>query len=235
MPPTKGHEAAEPIPVTGIHLWEPHPPQGEKPLEWFLLTSLAVDSGEQAAELVQFYLQRWRIEDFFRVLKTGCQSESLELRTAVRRQRAITINTLIAWRLMVMTQLGRQVPEGDPKVIFSRRELTVLQEFAQEVKEQPPLTIQQAVLLVAMMGGYQNRKHDPEPGNEIRWRGLSPINRNREGTGDGTPPGPSTTQGISGQVSRLQWLLSAEKETINREARTHRKTSAMATGNRIAY
>ena len=32
-----------------------------------------------------------------------------------------------------------------------------------------------AVLLVAILGGYQNRKHDPPPGHQIMWRGYERI------------------------------------------------------------
>ena len=28
------------------------------------------------------------------------------------------------------------------------------------------------MLLVAILGGYQNRKHDPPPGHQIMWRGY---------------------------------------------------------------
>ena len=42
------------------------------------------------------HLKRWRIEDFFRVLKSGCRAEHLAFHTADRLQRAITINAVIA-------------------------------------------------------------------------------------------------------------------------------------------
>ena len=32
-----------------------------------------------------------------------------------------------------------------------------------------------AVLLLAILGGYQNRKHEPPPGNQIMWRGYERI------------------------------------------------------------
>ena len=28
------------------------------------------------------------------------------------------------------------------------------------------------MLLVALLGGYQNRKHDPPPGHQLMWRGY---------------------------------------------------------------
>ena len=35
-----------------------------------------------------------------------------------------------------------------------------------------PRNLAGAVLLVAVLGGYQNRKHDPPPGHQIMWRGY---------------------------------------------------------------
>ncbi len=46
--------------------------------------------------MVRHYLQCWRVEDFFRVLKPGCKVEHLAFRTADRLQRAIAINAVIA-------------------------------------------------------------------------------------------------------------------------------------------
>ncbi len=43
-----------------------------------------------------------------------------------------------------------------------------------------PRNLAGAVLLVALLGGYQNRKHDPPPGHQIMWRGyerMSPLRR----------------------------------------------------------
>ena len=67
-------------------------------VEWFLLTSLDVDSFDTAVESIEYYLKRWRVEDFFRVLKSGCRAEHLAFHTAERLQRAITINAVIASR-----------------------------------------------------------------------------------------------------------------------------------------
>ena len=88
------------------HVVETAPPAGEVPTEWRLLTTLDVRTAKDAAEVVGYYLQRWRIEDFFRVLKSGCRTESLLFRTADRLQRAVAVN---AWRIMVTALLGRQV------------------------------------------------------------------------------------------------------------------------------
>ena len=103
-----------------MHLVETDPPEGEKPVQWSLLTSLEVSSAEQAEEVVEHYLQRWRI---FRVLKSGCGAQRLRFRTAVRLQRAIAVRSVIAWRLMVLTLLGREVPALEAELLFTAAEL----------------------------------------------------------------------------------------------------------------
>ena len=73
---------------------------------------------------------RWRIEDWHRVLKSGCRIEELAHQTAERLKRAIAINLVIAWRIMLMTLLGRECPELPAEVLFSDLELTVLRAYA---------------------------------------------------------------------------------------------------------
>ncbi len=72
------------LPCPPVHVVETAPPGGEAPAEWRLLTTLDVRTAKDAAETVGFHLQRWRIEDFFRALKSGCRTELLLFRTAVR-------------------------------------------------------------------------------------------------------------------------------------------------------
>ena len=167
--------ASEPVPMSAVHILETNPPADEKPLQWFLLTSLAIDDAATAAEIVGHYLQRWRIEDFFRVLKSGCKTEFLLFRTADRLQRAIAINAVIAWRIMVMTLLGRQVPECEAELMFNDHELAFLHDYAAQAGLAPPDTLGKSVQLVAHLGGYRGRKPDPEPGNQIMWQGYSML------------------------------------------------------------
>ena len=165
-------EGFEPVTLWAVHVRESVAPEGEKPVEWFLLTSVRVDCLEAALETVGHYLRRWRVEDFFRVLKSGCRAEHLAFHTAERLQRAITINTVIAWRLMLMTLLGREVPQCDAELLFGDVELRFLNDYAADCGLGAPHTLAAAVLLVALLGGYQNRKHDPPPGHQLMWRGY---------------------------------------------------------------
>ena len=77
---------------------------------------------------------------------------------------------------MLMTLLGRDVPESPAELIFNDHEISFLEDYAATFHLQPPEDLAAAVLLVAIFGGYQNRKHDPPPGNQIMWRGLERLN-----------------------------------------------------------
>ena len=143
-PPTLA--GAEPVALSTVHVRETAPPPGEPAVEWFLLTSLDVDSTETAVAVIGYYLRRWRIEDLFRVLKSGCRVEHLAFHTADRLQRAVTINTVIAWRLMVMTLLGRDVPGCDAQLLFTDIELRFLTDYAEELGLPPPDHLAAAVL-----------------------------------------------------------------------------------------
>ena len=61
---------------SGVHAREEQPPPAVKPLEWFVLTTLRVTSADDATRILGWYALRWRIEEYFRVLKSGCCERS---------------------------------------------------------------------------------------------------------------------------------------------------------------
>ena len=115
-----------------MYVREKKPPQGTERLEWFLLTTIAIMSVEDALQCVEWDKLRWRIEDWHRVLKSGCRIEKLAHKTAERLKRAVAINRVIAWRIMLMTLLGREVPLLPAEVMFSDLEIDVLNAYAQK-------------------------------------------------------------------------------------------------------
>jgi len=165
----------EPITLWVIHVRETDPPEGVKRLEWFILTTGRIEGVDDAIERLDWYALRWRIEDWHRVLKTGCRVEELGHETAERLKRAVAINLVIAWRIMLMTLLGRECPGLPADILFSEVELRLLKAFARQRKLEGPATLGIAVKLVARLGGYMARNSDPPPGHEVMWRGLSTL------------------------------------------------------------
>ena len=87
------------------------------------------------------FRSRWRIEDWHRVLKSGCRIEALQHKTAERLKRAIGINLVIAWRIMLMTLLGRECPQLPAEVFFSDLEIEVLQAYSKKNASPNPPTL----------------------------------------------------------------------------------------------
>ena len=73
--------------VDAVLVSEVDPPRNVPKLEWLLLTSFSVDSPADAKFVVDGYAQRWRIEEFHRVWKSGaCNVERTQLRDVDRIQ-----------------------------------------------------------------------------------------------------------------------------------------------------
>src|SRR3990170_3205056 len=113
--------------IYALLVFEPHPPKGAKALRWVLLTTLPIDSRKQALRCLRWYTLRWRIEEWHRVLKSGCRIESHQHHSAEKLARAIAIDAVIAWRVMLLTLLGREVPEIPSEMIFAPWECTLLE------------------------------------------------------------------------------------------------------------
>lgn len=133
--PPKYYADKDPIDLWVIHAVESSPPAGTAPVEWFLLTTVNITSSEDAIQCLRWYCLRWRIEDWHRVLKSGCAIERIAHDTAERIRRAIAINLVIAWRIMLMTLLGRETPGLPAEVLFSDIELQVLRAYSKKTPE----------------------------------------------------------------------------------------------------
>ena len=165
---------AAPVELWVVHVREEQPPPTAEPLEWFLLTTLRVTSAVDATRILQWYALRWRIEEYFRVLKSGCKVEELQHHTAERLERAMAIKMVIGWRIQLMVQLGREVPDLPGDLLFSDGELLVLATFARSRKLPPPARLGDAVGLVARLGGWLGRTRDP-PGAQLMWHGYTQL------------------------------------------------------------
>ena len=139
-----------------------------------MLTTLPVTSTADATQVLRWYALRWRIEEYFRVLKSGCKVEELQHHAAERLERAIAIKMVVGWRIQLMVQLGREVPELPGELLFSDGELRVLATFARSRTLPPPTRLGDAVGLVGRLGGWLGRTRDP-PGAQLLWHGYTQL------------------------------------------------------------
>lgn len=175
------HRVKEKLPP--ISLWavwadEETPPAGTQAVSWLLLTTVAVHSFEEACERVQWYTCRWLIEVYHKVLKSGCRVEQRQFECADHLQRYLALESIIAWRVLFLTMLGRELPNLPCEAVLEAHEWQALYCFIHKTNTPPPQppTLHQATRWIAQLGGFLGRTHDGEPGPTVIWRGLQRLN-----------------------------------------------------------
>jgi len=172
-PPYRKGKKLPAITVNAVWVREIAPPPGCEPLDWLLFTSLAVGTLDEALRVVDYYCCRWQIELFFRVMKSGCTVEKLQLQSDARLRAAIALYAIIAWRVMYVVRLGRECPQLPCTAVFADQEWKSLWTVSKKgpLPDQPP-SLGEVVKLVAALGGWLGRKGDGPPGLKTFWIGL---------------------------------------------------------------
>jgi hypothetical protein len=150
-----------------------------KPLFWRLVTNVPVTDFESAVERIQWYGKRWSIEEFHRILKSGCCVEDRQLETVKRLSKIIMVDVLVAWRVLELTRAARRAERMKAGEYFGGDELAVLKQL--QLKKGKVMTteatMREVVRLVAQLGGFLARKGDGDPGPMTLWRGLECLSQ----------------------------------------------------------
>jgi len=151
------------------------PPGVKEPICWQLITNLPVLSFDEAAQKIDWYTKRWRIEDFHYTLKSGCAIEKRQASSGEKLEKLIALYSVIAVDILRMTWLARVNPDLSCELLFSDDEWKILCCVATKTRTPPalPPSIYQAVRFIAILGGFLNRNSDGEPGVKSVWIGLS--------------------------------------------------------------
>jgi len=170
-------EVAVSLSVSAVWARELRPPKGATPLAWMLLTSVDVTDFESAVERINWYKQRWSVEIFHKIMKSGCQVEKCRLQTADRLERYLTLFSVIAWKIHALTHENRHDPKGPCSRILQPHEWQSLYCKIHRTDQPPvkPPTIREAVRMIAQLGGFLARKGDGEPGIITIWRGWQRL------------------------------------------------------------
>ena len=153
---------------------ESNPPAGVTPVYWVLLTSLPVQSFDDAWQVIEDYEHRWLIEEYHKVIKTGCNIEGPALRTAGRLEPFIGLISVIGIRLFQMKLLGRSQRTPQAKTHVPGSWLKCLKLARPKVKF-TDMTVYEFFRELAKMGGFLGRKHDGEPGWQTVWEGFKKL------------------------------------------------------------
>mgnify|MGYP006428947603 CR=1 FL=1 len=194
IPPPKNKRDLDTVTLDAVRATEIDPPEQVHPLEWTLLTTVPTASAQDACERLQWYATRWQIEVYHRTLKSGCRIEDRYLGNAERIETALAIDLVVAWRVFWLTKWARERPDTPSSAVLEPDEwkaLLVRTDVNRDPGPEDEPTLYQAMLLIAQLGGYQDRRRDP--GTQTIWRGLQRI------------------QDIADVYRKLKELLTAER------------------------
>jgi hypothetical protein len=177
LPPEQpsGHSRRQPLAVWALRVWEPTAPAGEEPIEWFLLTNVAVETVADAWERVDWYCTRWVIEEYHKAKKTGCAIEDPQFETVEAMQPMIALLSVVAISLLNLRAMSRDPSQQDEPAskVVPEEEVRVLSGW--RYRQQRELTVKEFFLALARLGGHQNRRKDRAPGWLVLWRGWQAL------------------------------------------------------------
>jgi hypothetical protein len=166
------HHLPKSLPLAVVDVREINAEAGVEPLHWRLLTSHDVAGIEDAWRIVQWYKQRWIIEQFFRVLKTqGLKLEDSQIGTADRLLKLVAI----AAKAAVITIQLLQARGGGPqplRVAFDDGEIGALAALNKQLEAKskrlknphPPDSLAWAAWIIGRLGGWDGYPSSKPPG-----------------------------------------------------------------------
>jgi hypothetical protein len=176
--PPKKHPGRRPLTLGIVWVHEPRPPKGVEALDWLLWTTLPVRTAQQCNRVVKYYKLRWRIEDFHKVLKSGCKIERTQLKSAARIQVLLALSCAVAVFLLQLTHWARTEPDAPCTLVLSDDQWRVLWEYTHKQPVPPGLcapTMREAVRMIGRLGGHLGRKCDGMPGTKTLWLGWRDL------------------------------------------------------------
>lgn len=166
------------VQLWSVHVRERRPPHSQQGLEWWLLTTKPTKTFDDALLVVRNYTMRWRIEEFHRAWKSGvCDIESSQLRSSDTFKRWATISAAVAARAERLKLAARTEPDRPATDELSRDEIdaAILLSPHRGYSRGAELTLEQAVRLIADLGGYTGKSSGGPPGTRVIQRGLEQV------------------------------------------------------------
>jgi len=169
--------------IYAIYISEKNPPKGVDKIEWMLYTNIPILTFESAIEKLRWYCLRWRIEVYFKVIKSGFKVEDCRLEHADRLIRYLAVVSIVAWRVYWLTLVARIAPDASSLLFlndFDWKILFVKFNPNKKIPKRAP-SMQLTITWLAQLGGFLARKGDADPGITHIWRGLRKLADMTEG------------------------------------------------------
>lgn len=157
--------------LTAIYVHEQNAKNG---LYWYLMTNIEINTNKEVEEQIKNYIQRWKIERFHYVLKSGCKIEEKQVRSYEKLKCLTILYSVIALQIMYMTYMGQLCPDLPAELFLDAEEWKVLYFTARKNKNAPErnYTIKDMIFDLAALGGLKLAPSDGMPGVKSIWKGL---------------------------------------------------------------
>lgn len=152
----------------------------EDPIHWRLMTTHGILNTEDAKKIVQWYCERWNIEQLFRTLKKqGLNIESSQIETGLNLQKLSIVGVYVATMIMQMV-MARDGKDQSISVIFNEEAQEVLSMLVKKLEGKtekqknphPPDCLSWATWVIARLGGWSGYKSDSKAGSITMRHGL---------------------------------------------------------------
>lgn len=151
---------------------------GPHGLCWRLLTTMSVESLQDAMTVIAGYTRRWRIEEFHLAWKSGaCGIEQSWIRNREHFFKWATILSAVAARLERIKLLSRTEPQRPALDEFSRDEIdaAIALRKPKNVALGAEPTLGEMTRWVADLGGYTGKSSGGPPGIRVLGRGFDRV------------------------------------------------------------
>ena len=163
----------EQVKLRMVDVVERHPPKGQQPIHWRLLTTHTISTPAQAWQIVDWYRQRWVIEQLFRLMKSqGLDIEASQITDADRLLKLAAIVTHAAAITLQLVQARNGKSREQANVAFTKTEIRALTAIEATYNNRTKLqsnphkdqSLAWAAWIIARLGGWNGYPSSRPPG-----------------------------------------------------------------------
>lgn len=152
--------AAESLRVNVVRVRERAAPEGARPVEWLLATTLPVRTRTDLERVIDIYRARWIIEEFHKALKTGCMLEKRQLESFESITTLLALSYPLACELLRVRTRARDA-HLRASALLRRSQLECLRAHPDTVTLSRDPSAQEALEVIAGLGGHIRNNGPP--------------------------------------------------------------------------
>jgi hypothetical protein len=153
-----------------------------KGIHWRLLTTHPVNNSEQAMQIIEWYKQRWHIEQIHRLLKTeGFRLERSQLERGWAIRKLTLLSMMATLRIVQMMLAYEDDHEQAIDEVFDRDQQKCLMMMNKQLEGETdklknpakPSSLRWATWIIARLGGWKGYHSQRKPGPIVLQKGLA--------------------------------------------------------------